>query len=254
MTTELKRVGNFTSSEIWRLMCDGKTKGTPGKPFFTYIEEKAMERRLGRSLDSEISSKPTTWGKLLEKRAFDILDISYQFSSTETIKHPDIDCWAGSPDGYHNLENNKAVIDIKSPYTLKSFCELYNALYNGSIEFLINGTEHGEKYYWQLVSNATLSGNKLAELVLYMPYQEELQAIRELAENQDQSVLSKYFWIVNSRDEELPYLLSDRQYKNITSFRFRIEEERMQALTDRVIAAQRILNEISSETILTETV
>lgn len=240
MTTELKRVGNFTSSEIYKLMSNGKKPGSIGVPGLTYIEEKKMERRLGRSLDSEVTAKPTSWGKLLEKRAFELLGIEYQLSSTETIRHKTIDCWAGSPDGYRNFETGRSVIDIKSPYTLKSFCILYDAIETCELEKL-RDTEYGDRYYWQIVSNAIMSECNQGELTLYCPYQEELQDIRDMAAGMDSSQLSKYYWLVNSFDEDLPYLINGGHYKNLTNFRFIIPQEDKEALTERVLQAEKLL-------------
>src|SRR6186713_1406515 len=121
MTTNTARVGNFTSSEIVALTKTGsrpmteeekeahkkanpKSRKTtieswPGEAAITYIEEKNMERRLGRSIDDEKSAKPLIWGKLLEGHVFDKLGLEYTLSSTETIVHPTIPYWSGSPDG-----------------------------------------------------------------------------------------------------------------------------------------------------------
>lgn len=55
------RHGNFTSSEIVALTTKGKAKDSFGKPALTYIEEKNMERRLGRSITTESNAKPLVW-------------------------------------------------------------------------------------------------------------------------------------------------------------------------------------------------
>jgi hypothetical protein len=93
------RIGNFTSSEIVALMSNGKGSmfGAPAK---TYIEECNMERRLGRSITTEINARAISWGKLVERRAFDLLGIEYTLNSDETLTHPEIEFWAGSPDGF----------------------------------------------------------------------------------------------------------------------------------------------------------
>ena len=46
-TTNLQRTGRFTSGSIARLMSLGRDNISFGKPAFTYIAEKNMERRLG---------------------------------------------------------------------------------------------------------------------------------------------------------------------------------------------------------------
>src|ERR1017187_3164866 len=93
------RNGRFTSSEIAKLMSNGRKAGEPGAPYFDYIEEKNFERKLGRSLKCEAKAPALTWGKCLEKRVFEQLGIRYKECSTETIVHPTIKYFAGSPDG-----------------------------------------------------------------------------------------------------------------------------------------------------------
>ena len=129
MINNVQRVGNFTSSEIVALMSSDKSGKGFGAPALTYISETNMERLLGRSLTDEVSSRPMSWGTLLEERVFDLLGLNYTYSSKVTDVHPEISYWAGSKDGT-NEEGEKAVIDIKCPITLKSFVGLVLPLYH----------------------------------------------------------------------------------------------------------------------------
>ena len=88
ITENLMRIGRFTSSGVWQLMTNGRAAGTPGKPFETYCRQKAREKRLFRSITNDSSSKPTNWGKYMEKRAFSKLDIDYSLTSDVTTEHP----------------------------------------------------------------------------------------------------------------------------------------------------------------------
>ena len=92
------RAGRFTSSKIAALMSNGKVKGTLGKPALTYIKEKYFEVKLGRRLDNETNARPTSWGNLVENIAFEQLSTDYNQVSQETIQHPAIENWSGSPD------------------------------------------------------------------------------------------------------------------------------------------------------------
>jgi hypothetical protein len=206
------RNGNFTSSEIVALL--------GAKTAATYVEEKNMERRLGRSIQPEVDARPTGWGKVLEKRAFNVLGIDYQLTSDITLKHPSIDCWLGSPDGFHHAQvpGQKAVIDFKAPWTLKSFCQLVDAWSRNGIQGVRNGHKDGEKYFQQLVSNACITGCKYAELIVYMPYQSELEAIRQSVEGNPD-----YYWLFFSTNEKLPYLVEGGHYKNINVMRFPVD-------------------------------
>lgn len=233
------RVGNFTSSEIVALTSKGKDKTSFGKPALTYISECNMERRLGRSLTDEVRARPTSWGNLVEKRVFDIIGTEYSESSKETIGHKHFDFWFGSPDGYkYKGSETDAVIDIKCPLTLKSFCELVDCK---TIDEVRENHKDGEKFYWQLVSNSILTGVNNAELIIYMPYQSELEEIRELARNSDEGVMSKYYWVHNASDDELPYLIEGNHYKNLNVIRFEVPQADKDFLTECVAKAGALL-------------
>lgn len=246
MTTNKPRIGNFTSSEISALMCNGKGKGTLGRPALTYIAEKQMERRLGRSVSNEINSRPLTWGQLIEKKVFEYLGLEYELVSTETITHPKYPFWAGSPDA-NKFDEGKTVVDIKSPMTLKSFCTMVDPLYKGlsgweTMQIIRKEHKEGESYYWQLVSNSILTNSKFAELIVYAPYLSELTEIRKFAEEFDIGNEYKYYWIGNAIDEELPYLLDGGYYKNINIIRFEAPQEDKDLLTERVLLASKLLD------------
>ncbi len=235
------RNGNFTSSEIVALTKEGKAKGTPGAPFLTYIEEKNMERRLGRSLEQESNAKPMVWGKLLENRVFNLLGLEYSLTSQETDVHPDIPFWVGSKDGLKEDEG-RTVIDIKCPITLKSFCNLVDPLYDGltgmdAINSIRNNHKDGDKYYWQLVSNAIINDCQWAELIVYVPYESELQEIKQSADGQPNA-----YWITMGNDCELPYLKNDGFYNNVNIIRFEIPQQDKDLLTLKVKMAGEMLH------------
>lgn len=234
------RTGNFTSSQIGKLMTYGKDGKSFGKPALTYIEERNMERRLGRSLQTEISSRPTSWGHTLEGVVFDILDTTYKLSSDETIKHPTIPFFCGSPDGIKYGENGKidAVFDFKSPFTLKSFCTLVDAK---DIETLRETHSEGETYYWQIIANAILTGAKFGEIIVFVPYLDELEIVKEVTGNMFESQQNKTAWINFANDDDLPYLIRGGYYKNLNIIRFPIPEADIKALISRVLEAGKLL-------------
>ncbi len=239
ITENKLRIGNFTSSEIAALMSTAKDGKSFGKPALTYIEEKNMERRLQRSLDSESMARPLSWGKLIEGRVFDLLGLEYSLTSTETLQHPTINCWTGSPDG----TKIDTVIDIKCPITLKSFCQLVDPIYHefDTISIIRNEHTSGEKYYWQLVSNAIITGAKFAELIVYVPYLGELSDIRTLANDYDGGDQNKYAWIGFAGENELPYIQNNGYYKNINIIRWEVSESDKELLTERVLMASKLL-------------
>lgn len=241
ITQNTLRIGRFTSSNIAALMSVAKDKIGFGKPALTYIAEKNMERRLGRSLSIESNAHALTWGRLVEKRAFDILGTEYKLCSADTLVHEDNSVapfWAGSPD-LVKYDEGGTVVDIKCPITLKSFCQFADCK---TIEQIREEHPDGEDYYWQLVSNAILTKSKYAELIVYCPYKSELQEIRDMAANYDGDQ-TKMFWIDRSADEDLPYLLDGGYYKNINTFRFEVPYQDILLLTEKVLAAGKLLVE-----------
>jgi hypothetical protein len=237
-----KRNGNFTSSEIVALTTNGRAKDSFGAPFFTYVAEKNMERMLKRSLNNESNARPLSWGKLCESKVFELLGPDYRLCSQDTIDHPEIEFWKGSPDAEKfDGANKDAAIDIKCPMTLKSFCTMIDSFNAGGILRLREEHKDGEKYYWQIVSNAILLGVDYGELIVYVPFEDELDQIRELAGQQDGTNIHKYYWIAMGLDEELPSLKRDGAYKNLNVLRFVIPAADKKFLTDRVLEAGKLL-------------
>lgn len=266
------RVGNCTSSEIVALVNYGKrdmnaeelaqrpVKGVGSKTTtiedenlfsvggLTYLNQCNMERRLQRSLTDESRAKPLTWGSLGEKRVFDILGTEYRLCSHETLKHPEIDYWLGSPDA-EKFDAGKTIVDVKCPFTLTSFCNLVDDYVvngevvhkGGTIEAVMNNHSDGLKYFWQLVSNGIITGSQFAELIVYMPYQHELEDLRELARNSDEGIQSKFAWINYATDDELPFLIEGGFYKNINIIRFEIPRTAKDLLKQRLLLAGKYL-------------
>lgn len=245
----IQRIGNFTSSEIERLVDSKRKKDKLCTTAITYIEEKNMERRLGRSLSDEGNARPLWWGRLGEKRVFELLPIDYSLNGDKTIVHPQYDCWSGTPDA--TKENT--VCEVKCPMTLKSFCQLVDPHIKDGIEIHPALTieaaranhKEGDTYYWQIVSNAILTGSRFGELIVYVPYQSELSELKGLAINGDGEELVKYYWIINAQDEELPHLQDGGYYKNLNTIRFEIPEADKEYLTVCVAMAKTKLIPVS---------
>jgi hypothetical protein len=240
MIKNKKRIGNFTSSEIIALTKNGRGKNEFGKSFFTYIENKNKERRLNRSINTEISARPLSWGLLNESIVFSMLGLDYKPCSSETITHPEFDFWAGSPD-LEKFEGNKLIIpDIKCPITLNSFCDFVDN-FDAGIETVRKNHKDGEKYYWQIVSNCILKGSNTGELIIYLPYKDELDYIREVANNYDGSNVHQFFWLTVASDLELPFIERDGYYKNLNFLQFEIPDADIEFLTKRVTEASKLL-------------
>lgn len=256
----INRVGNFTSSEIVALLSTGSRPMTEnelaeykktnpksqkknitdgfGGAALSYIEECNIERRLGRSLSDESRAKPITWGKLLERRCFDLLPLNYALSSQETIIHPTIPYWVGSPDGEKEPDT---VVEMKCPFTLKSFCTLVQPLYDGlsgidAMNKIRETHQDGEKFYQQCISNAILKRKRFVELIIYMPYKSELEEIKLMAMDSEIG-----YWIWAALENELPFLMDGGYYQNINIIRFEPPESDRRLLTERVLDGGKLL-------------
>lgn len=230
----MSRVGNFSSSEIWKLMTSGRKAGSYGAPFYTYIKEKRWERGLMRPLSSESNAKPTNWGTFLEKRVFDLLPFDYKLVSKDRYQHTEINSWTGMPDTLRDYY----VGDIKCPWTLTAFCTLVDAMKADNFAEELKSVK--KEYYWQLVSNAILTGKDRAELIVYAPYKSEMEEIREMARNYDgdQNKIAFIEWMDNS---ELPVLKDEGKYQNLNRREFIIPEEDKTELYNRVLEAHKLL-------------
>ena len=254
MINNKERIGNFTSSEIHNLMKNGRAKGSLGVPAYTYIDEKKMERRLERSIDTENNARPLVWGELLEGFIFEALGLGYQLVSKKTIVHPRHDYWSGSPDLITTEGKDTVVCDIKAPITLRSFCQLVDPIYEGlegieAMNAIIKKHRTKDAYYWQLVSNAILTNAQYAELIVYVPYFEAIEKIRQYASELDIEDQYRYYWLTNANDDELPYLKKGGYYKDLNVIRFEILKEDKDALTERVIMCAEIAGFVTSEKI-----
>lgn len=224
----MKRFANFSSSSIHKLTTSNPKGDDFGKPALTYIKEKIYESELGRPLQKEAKAKPTSWGNLCEPYVFNLLPLEYQLVSNERLQHPTIERWNGMPDSLRD----DVVGDIKCPFTLLSFVDQVKAHEAGLEAF----KKECPEYYWQLISNAILSNRSRIESIVFVPYLDELTAIRVLADtNPDLG------WMKYASDEELPYLNRGGKFKNLNIFEYDVPTEDVVFLESRVKKAVKLL-------------
>lgn len=223
------RTANFTSSSIHRLTGFDRSGKEIGKPFFEYVKEKRWEKLLGKPLQNETSSRETSWGDLVELMAFSKMPIEYKLQSDKRYKHPTLP-YSGAPD----MLTDTIVCDIKCPFSLKSFCEMVEIKEPEQLK------KQKPEYYWQLVSNGILADRDIAEFVVYAPYQEDLNVIREMIQNYDGDQ-NKFAWMNWAYDEQLPYLIKGGHYKDLNIFRFEIPQQDKDFLLERIIKASELL-------------
>jgi len=234
ITLNINRCGNFTSSEISKLLKEGKAKGTFGTPALTYIEEKNLERQLGRSLSVEFDNRVTSWGHLCESRVNELLGLKYSLQSNVTTDHPTIECWRGSCDF---IVHGERIAELKC-YQPKKFAQYTNALLKGEIEFL--KSEFPDEY-WQGISNAIINQVETVELISYMPMEWELDDIKQLAQEKVNEGLWQYKWVVDCEKQYMAYLPTHSKFRSLNRFEFEVSKADRDLLTSKVLEAQKLL-------------
>lgn len=233
MRTE--RYGTFSSSNMWKLMTNNKSKTDFGTQGVKYIKQVKHETNLGRAVNSERDSRPTSWGKFVETRVFELLGLEYRLVSEDRLVHPEFPFWTGAPD---LLKHEDTVADVKCPVSLEVFCDKLEALKD-----IDKYKDEFPEDYWQLISNSILTGARFAEAIIYVPYKHELPLIREAASNFSGNQ-NKIAWIGWAEDEELPYLIEGGKYKSLNVVRFEVPEADKEALTSRIkLAASHIFQQ-----------
>lgn len=236
----MSRIANFTSSQVYLLMTKGRgnwTLDNVGAPYKSYIKEKVREHRTGRPISGDNNSRACAWGNFMEGWLFENkLGLDYKLVSKDRYYHDSLP-WSGMPD----LFTDSFVGDIKNPWTINSFCDLVD-----SFESVETFKANHPNYYWQLISNAILTGIDQCELIVHLPYLDELADIREATElyDGDQNKVAFINW---ATDDELPYLLRDKYYKDVNHFTFKAPEDDKQLLTARIeMAAKELNNQINN--------
>ena len=231
----MSRAGNFTSSQIWKLMTSNKKGDSFGAPGMKYIKQVAYERQLGRSINTETSSRPTSWGSFVERYVFEQLPTEYQLVSKERLKHSHIAYWSGMPD----LIKGNVVCDIKCPFSLEVFMDKIIAL-----EDINTYKEDFPEDYWQHVSNSILLGDHVNEFeaIIFVPKKSDISLILEMARNFDGDQ-NKISWMNWADLDEFPYLPDECTFKSINIFKHEIPMTDKIVLIDRVRMANKLISE-----------
>jgi hypothetical protein len=230
------RIGRFTSSKISVLMDKGNVGGSGfSAGALTYINKKANERDLNRSLDLGISARSAQWGLFLEQYVFNgFVGLEYKILANETKIFNDY--LAGSTD---LIVKGVKVSDIKC-FEPDKFCRYSKMILSKNID---NFKSNFKSEYWQLVSNAIINNVPNAEAIAFMPYEDELEEIKDLAANYDGADQYKYRFISESENHQLPYVPKGSKFKNLNTFEFVVPVEDKELLLERISLASFILEE-----------
>lgn len=254
----IERMGHITSSQIYKICQtssrDKKSPITENKwsaGALTYFEEKRLEIKLGRCLDTGGYSRPANWGLFMEVIVFSHLGLEYKIESSESTEHPDKEfnsIWSGSKD---LIVPNVKIGEIKA-YQLKKFCQYTDALTIPiTKEFTLaqkieNLKKNFPEEYWQLVSNAIINKVDTVEAISFAPYESEMPEIREMASDPELGLENpwRFRFIAEEKIENLAVLKDGGYYENLNMFEFTVPKEDIEFLTQRVRLAK---NEIITD-------
>ena len=154
------RKGRFTSSQIYKLMTEPRTKaakeaGELSEGAKTYVMEKALELAYGCDFSFD-GNDATQWGNDWEAEALATYEKQFFTTVERTGFIPDADFGGGSPDG---IENGDTIIEIKTPYNEKNFFEV---VYTG---------KYPKQYYWQVQDLMRITNCDSARLVYFNPHE-----------------------------------------------------------------------------------
>lgn len=233
-----KRTARFTSSKIVALTTNGRAKDSFGAPALTYIEEKRIERKMGRGLNTPAYSRAMAWGNFMERVCFDFLPLEYRMVSSTSVVHPSEEFqpyWSGACDF---IVPDKKVSELKC-YQPKAFAQYTECLLKNDVALL---RKSYPQEYWQIVSNAIINRVDYGEAMSFMPTKKHAKAIQEMAYNYEGIDQWQYRFIYEEDVWKLPFMPDDSEYDMINSFVFEIPEEDIEFLNDRVRRAIEILN------------
>lgn len=249
ITENPERIGTVTSSKAFKLFGSKAVRST-------YMEEKKLEIQLGRSLDTDATSRDINWGFLMEAWVGQTKGTDYVEHGHKSLSHPNPKLlWGGSPD--MTCPRKKLVAEIKG-YQPKNFAAYTNALLNAKNDRNPNVYERNKdlrenfpKEYWQGISNSILTGFTTIELITAMPQFSDLPAIVEIAMNwQDDAEQFRYKSIaddiINEKYYAVAFLPDGGYYDAINSYVFEAPAEDIKALTAAVALASAELIEFKA--------
>lgn len=169
------RLGKFTASQVAKLLTKGRAKDqTFGATALDYIDEVIGDRLLSPSVFNDDArfnewldrrnqeNRACRWGHDNEPAARRLYE-----SITNNIVQPggmwlhgDVHSFSVSPDG---LIDHDGLIEIKCPYTAKSFVKLSRATDGDSLKAI------NPDYYWQVQAQLAVTGRKWCDFVVYEP-------------------------------------------------------------------------------------
>lgn len=166
------RKGKITSSEIYKIMGDSKTKGGGlSETAKTYLLEKVSESLGGAlALSHPVGTRPAAleWGIELEDLACKAYEEKINVKVEKASFMPLNEHYGGSPDG---LLPPKGIIEIKCPFASA------NHFKHGFIESDADFKKIAPNYYYQCLSNIICADAEWCDFISFDPRVDELYTL-----------------------------------------------------------------------------
>lgn len=245
MNNKPNRVARLTSSNASILTVAGNGKYGFGAGAITYINKKKRELRWGRGMDLPVNKWEINWGKLWEIWVHWQLGSEYELIIDQTTVHPKYSFWSGSEDFQVKIDGG-CISELKC-YQMNNHDDYSLCLQKKSIALF---RKEFKDEYWQIVSNSCIHNTKYGEAIAFMPTEENLLEMRQLVEETDyvekhlKDDPFKYRFIVDRPLWDLPFIPSHSDIESMTKFTFEVPFEDKLFLTERMIKADKLLNEL----------
>lgn len=153
------RKGKITSSEISKILGEGKAKGDLlGATAKSYLMSRVSEKLGGFTERTE--NKATKWGTAMEPEAIKMFEKKFNVEVEEAPFIEFMRHYGGSPDG---LIGYDGLIEVKSPYNSTNH---FSYLLIKSVE---DFKRIKSEYYWQCVSNIIVTGRSYCTFITFDP-------------------------------------------------------------------------------------
>ena len=233
ITETSSRIAHYTSSQIYRLLGSAAVQKT-------YIEEKKYESQLGVSCNEDAGSRASNWGTMMQYYVAEkYLPKGFKWHD-KTEVHPTIKLWSGTAD----IISDDAAGDVKCFYR-KKFAQVANCIVEceeirklshfdrPEIDYAPLKKNHPE-IYWQITSNAAILNKSKGLLIIFLPYESELEDVKAFAYNSELPDEWKYRFIYESHKSALPYQSDDSVFSNVIYFEWDIDSEDVKLIESKI--------------------
>lgn len=208
-----KRLGNFTGSQVGLLMKKGRTDYFSDTAK-TYIYQVASERDMNPEIVNDdvefekylhqvcINTKSMQWGTDQEKNARELYEriTGRHIVETGSYKHPTVEHFASSPDGYYYDEETgeKGCLEIKCPIQ-STFMKYRSEIYDNK-----SLLDTKFEYFYQCMAHMMCTGAQWTDFVVYNPFQNTpIHIVRILPDEMVFAEMEKRIHVANDIVKEL---------------------------------------------------